>query len=658
MKLIFTEQISKELKHDFVYPFETDEGIFIIEIIARAKSWWQNLKGLRSFLKDDDITLNLDSKEIFTSNSNDGDVKAIWNGNELKGLAKTVLVAVKFKKGKHSLVFKPNKSPVLESIKISELEEIDNNTIIYSPSDNNPPEKGDRRPWMSCVFLNLAIKGLSVLASVNKKGRDDEDIKLIIDGKIEKSEDKKSHKDWLWCGKVLNGKEKEVVKALNLEKGTHSIELWADNSPRLKKIEVSVFADDSSSGENNATAIMSYMCGGAGCKENYNRYDDIISDVVSYWNNEFLKDTDPPDDPLDPNLVKAIIYQESRMGFDETAGVNVMQVGKEGDPSILTLIGTLPEYWIHNGKLILLKYDAKVETIKDSINWGVRWLYHKAQGSTSDKKRFWKPWQEAVMGYGPGKQEYIDSVWDIYKKGIKNDKKFGIIRLWSIILIIILPLFLNGGVAYSLENKIKDQIISSESEQLEDIDLTYSQDSDYFLVQVKFEEDWWEELKVGRIKNKNIEWLRIDKPPSEQAILSARFIDLEGFSDPVVEVYGLTHAGHGSLCIYEIQNDRLNLLFRTVAVDYNPDTRWAPDNFKKYGYETCGEIFAGGKLTSEYNDINKDGNLDLVLSGEQEIICESDDRSNGIHELKLASIPVKKIFLWDNDAHLWGEITY
>ena len=141
-------------------------------------------------------------------------------------------------------------------------------------------------------------------------------------------------------------------------------------------------------------------------------------------------------------------------------------------------------------------------------------------------------------------------------------------------------------------------------------------------------------------------------------ILSARFIDLEGFSDPVVEVYGLTHAGHGSLCIYEIQNDRLNLLFRTVAVDYNPDTRWAPDNFKKYGYETCGEIFAGGKLTSEYRDINKDGNLDLVLSGEQEIICESDDRSNGIHELKLASIPVKKIFLWDNDAHLWGEITY
>ena len=357
-----------------------------------------------------------------------------------------------------------------------------------------------------------------------------------------------------------------------------------------------------------------------------------------------------------------MIYQESRMGFDETAGVNVMQVGNAGDPSILTLRGKLPEYWIHNGKLILLKYDAKVETIKDSINWGVRWLYHKAQGSTSDKKRYWKSWYEAVVGYGPGKQEYVDSVWDIYKKGIKNDKKLGIIRLWSIILIMMLPLFFSGGVAYSLDNKIKGQIVSGESEQIEDIDLTYSQDSDYFLAQVEFEEDWWEEFRVGRLIKENIHWLTIDKPMNgpfgEQAILSARLVSLEGFVNPIVEVYGLTHAGHGYLYIYEIENDALKLLFETPAVDYNPDTRWAPDNYNKYGYGTCGEIFTGGKLTSGYNDVNRDGNLDLVLSGEQEIICESEDRSNGIQELKLAVIPVKRIFLWDSDARVWSEFIY
>ncbi len=161
-----------------MYSFETEEGIFLIEIIARAKSWWQNLKGLKSFLKDDDITLNLDKTEIFTSHSNDRDVKAIWNGNELKGLSKTVLVVAKLKRGKHSLIFKPDKSPVL--------------------------------------------------AKADKHGKDDEDIKLIINGKIEKNEDKKSHKGWLWCGKILNGKEKEVIMALNLEKGVHNFSDFID----------------------------------------------------------------------------------------------------------------------------------------------------------------------------------------------------------------------------------------------------------------------------------------------------------------------------------------------------------------------------------------------------------------------------------------------
>jgi hypothetical protein len=455
---------------------------------------------------------------------------------------------------------------------------------------------------------------------------------------------------------VLNGKEKEVIMALDLEKGTHSIELWADKSPCLKKIEVTVLSGDDSN-EYDDNAIKPYKDKGVFGNEDYNRFDNVISEVVSYWNNEFLKDTDPPKEPLDPNLVKAMVYQESRIGFDETAGVNVMQVGNAGDPSILTLRGNLPEYWIHNGKLILLKYDAKVETIKDSINWGVRWLYHKAQGSTSDKKRYWKPWREAVMGYGPGEQEYVDSVWDIYKKGIKNDKKLGILRLWSIILIMILPLFLSGGVAYSLDNKIKDQITSGESEQIEDIDLTYSQDRDYFLAQVEFEEDWWEEFRVGRLIKENIHWLTIDKPMNgpfgEQAILSARFVSLKGFVNPIVVVYGLTHAGHGFLYIYEVKNDELSLLFRTSAVDFNSDTRWAPDNYKKYGYGTCGEIFAGGRLTVEYKDTNKDDNLDLVLSGEQEIICESEDRSNGTKELKIATISVKRVFLWDNNVRVW-----
>ncbi|MFA6424017.1 MAG: hypothetical protein WCV83_01735 [Candidatus Magasanikbacteria bacterium] len=658
MKSIFIEKVNHEIKNDFSYSFETNEGIFLIEIIAKAKSWWQNLKGLKSFFKDDDITLNLNNAEIFTSNSKDSDVRAIWNGNELKGLTKTVLVVAKLKKGKHSLIFKPDKIPILESIRIIEIEEIDANKIIYIPIDNNPPEKGDRRPWISYVFLNLAVKELSILAKANKESGDDQDIKLIIDGKVEENEDKSSHKDWFWCGKVLKGNEKEFKKEINLKSGKHSIELWADKCPYLKKIEVIVSdTEDSSKGENNAVIIKPYTCGGVGCKENYNRYDEIIAEVVAYWNNEFLKDIDPPDEPLNPNLVKAMIYQESRMGFDETAGINIMQVGNEGDPSILTLRGESPEYWIHNGKLILLKYDAKVESTKDSVNWGVRWLYHKAQGSTKDKKRYWIPWRDAVIKYGPPEEEYIVSVWNIYKNGIKKEKN-GAVRLWSIILLALIILFCGKGEAYSFDVKMNDQIIKEQNQEIDGIELSYSKDKKYFLAQIEQEKDWWEKFGVGRLVKENIHWLTIDKPLDgpfgEQAILSAKFVDLKEFGNPLVEIYGLTHIGHGFLYIYEIKDDELNLLFKSPAVDFNPDTRWAPGNYKKYGYGTCGEIFVGGKLASDYKDVNNDGISDIILSGTQEIICESEGDFAAIHEFKVATIPVKRIFLWDNNARVWS----
>lgn len=659
MKLLHSQKINKEIKEDFFYSFETNGGIYLIEVIARAKSWWQNLKSLKSLFKDDDITLNLDNTEIFTSNSKNNDVKAIWNGNELKGLAKTALIAINLKKGGHTLRLKIDQSPSLESIKIIELEEMDNNTIVYSPLDNNPPEKGDRRPWISYVLHNLAIKKFSISASANKQGRDDEDIKLIIDGKVEKNENKNSHKDWFWCGKILKGSVATFQRQINLEKGKHSIELLSDGSPSLKNIEVSVLPDNNNS--NGEYPIKLYEYKGIFGNEEYNRYDSIIAEVVAYWNGEFLKDTNPPNESLDPNLVKAIIYQESRVGYYGGVDKNIMQVGNVGDPSIKTLRGEFKEYWIHNGEKILLKYDAKVETVKDSINWGVRWLYHKAQGITNDNRRYWVSWKEAVVKYGPPKAEYVNSVWDIYKNGIKKEKN-GTIHLWSIALLAIASLmFFDTSTAGSLEDRVKNELNINQYEVVEDVEIKYNQaDKNYFLAQIEWEKDWWEDFRVGKIKNKNINWLAIDKPPGEQAILSAKFIDLDGINNPLVEVYGLTHTGHGNLYIYEIKNESLNLLFETVAADSNPDTRWAPENYKKYGYGTCGEKFLGDKLTSDYRDINKDGMADLILSGTKEIICEKEyeylKNYYEVYEVKTDSVQIEKKFLWDKNKHTWVDM--
>jgi len=94
---------------------------------------------------------------------------------------------------------------------------------------------------------------------------------------------------------------------------------------------------------------------------------------------------------------------------------------------------------------------------------------------------------------------------------------------------------------------------------------------------------------------------------------------------------------------------------KPILVDINPDTRWAPNNFKKYGYGTCGEIFSNGKLKSEYTDVNDDGVVDIILSGTQEIICESDDTHEIDTNYKPAGIPIKKVFLWNKEDHAWVE---
>ena len=67
MRLIKEEEIKRELKgKEFVFEFGIEkEGIYGIEILTFAKSWWQNLLKLKSFFKDDDLTdLPLDYSRI------------------------------------------------------------------------------------------------------------------------------------------------------------------------------------------------------------------------------------------------------------------------------------------------------------------------------------------------------------------------------------------------------------------------------------------------------------------------------------------------------------------------------------------------------------------------------------------------------------------
>lgn len=317
MKLIKTDQFNGDITEKYTHEFDlADDGLYLIEIIASAKSWWQNFKNFKFFLKDDDISLMLDKIEITASASNVTDVRVAWNGNELKGCLKTVLIAIKLKKGEHKLTFTPDKSPYLKGVTISLVEETD--VLTYYPTDNNPAQKADGRPWLSFILINLAIKELTISARADKRGRDDDDLKLIIDGETQKNQNKTSHQDWYWCGKVSKGEEKEFKKSVNFNSGLHTIDLWADETPFLYSIELALVENNKSAGDRLSPQFI------------FNQIDELYQEIgvmVEFFQIPVdLQDSTKYDGPInfaakefgvDPIILKATLAQESKFGEEK-----------------------------------------------------------------------------------------------------------------------------------------------------------------------------------------------------------------------------------------------------------------------------------------------------------------------------------------------------
>jgi hypothetical protein len=384
-------------------------------------------------------------------------------------------------------------------------------------------------------------------------------------------------------------------------------------------------------------------------RKDYNRYDAIIQEVTDRWNSGFANDTDPPTAFLDPDLVKAIIFQETRVGNDKRndGAIDIMQVGNRGDASLKTLRGELSEYWIHEGKEILLKYEARVETVRDSVYWGVRWLYHKDQYIGFDGRRHWNSWKEAVHKYGPNKKEYTENIWSIYTKGFEKEKDGTIITLWAI------ALFLLMATPFCSQLDAADLIRETVVRQFHNsvwpvytvaVEFSY-RDKNLFAAILEEETDWWEDLHIGRLDGPEIRWLEMADPPTEQSIFSARFIGLEGIPDPVLEVYGKTHVGHGNLYLYRVGNKEVSLLLSTRAVDSYNESVWRPGGYPEYGYAACGHIYKGERLLADYRDENGDGISDAVLHGNIEVICEDviSDDPFAAQDVSVAELPVHEV---------------
>jgi len=490
MNQILRQDFNKTLKDkEFSWRFQIkQDGLYGIEITASCKSWYQNfpkkifLKVLGGILratfpkiflrfffkKDDDLTVKINDISFPKKSGKKGlfDSEVAWNGNKLRGAKKTNFFLINLSPGSHQLNFLIDQSPKLKTVRIFQIRDKD---ISYLPQDNYPSSKSNRIPWLTIVLVNLGLEKLKITASVKqgrkflKFSRDAADLKLIINGQIQKNPESILHRYWYWAGNLLKGKSKTFEKEFNLEPDIHYLELWVDRNPKVEEMKIGV-------GEGRD--IQTYIYKGVKNNEDYNRFDQEILEAVNHWNKFFFSQKYPPQEPLHPNLVKAMIYIESRMGYEEGGFPDVMQVWDKKNNTPQTIRGK--EGYLANEYISDTEYDhmnysypkewlpPKIETSKESIFWGVRWFYHKAQylktSNTNPSKliypyiREWFSWEEALVRYNPH-YWYKERVIRVYKQGIDQDDNilwggnpngFSLIKILGLISLLA-TVFLIGG---------------------------------------------------------------------------------------------------------------------------------------------------------------------------------------------------------------------
>ncbi len=429
------------IKEQFDYAIDiTASGLYSISISARVKSG----KQINS-ADDEDLQIEIDGRKFREIPPLDKpqykNIPPAFNGSKLKGLKKTAVFFIWLEKGSHIISLIPDHSARVENAVIEKKEDIKNITFAI----NEQAEDGDRRPWFAFIFVDFSLKEITVSIIAQSRWFDRDDAQIKIDGEIQSYKNASPlYRFWYWAGSLFKGREEMAYFKPNLKEGVHYVEINADRMPTLNEVKIVLAENENGQEEKN---IQSYdLFKGVNGNENYNRFDNEIIEAVDYWNDFFAGQEYPPTELLDYNLVKAIIYRESRAGYltvkkgKYPAYPDIMQVGDIDNPALATLreeAGYKANEFISKYERGHLSYSflkewlpVKVETPKESIFWGVRWMYHKAQRqygtSLGDKPpyaREWKTWKQAVIDYNGSekKYEYQRLIWQIYEDGIDPD---------------------------------------------------------------------------------------------------------------------------------------------------------------------------------------------------------------------------------------------
>lgn len=281
-------KLNKKISQSYNFDFEVNNpGLVAIFVSAKCRA--KDQTGLNT---DEDLRMQLNGlnfREIPSQkNIQLFNVPPAFNGACARGNKKTVVFFTSLNKGEHQLNLISKNSAFIEEIKIQELSGKQDVELVI----DEKTEDCNNFPWYSFVLVDLPLNYLSVDFMIEKRFRDSDDVKIIIDGIITKSIFNGKFKYWYLIGGLLKlffreqrGEKKEMNINLSpkLDSGMHYIEFWADRMPTFCKIKLSFQYAENKSSVRAANLIGTYA--------------PTIKDVSK----EFK---------VDPIIIGAVIYQE------------------------------------------------------------------------------------------------------------------------------------------------------------------------------------------------------------------------------------------------------------------------------------------------------------------------------------------------------------
>lgn len=227
MNLVVEDRNTRQIVDHEELHFTSFSAFHLITIAVRAKDKRQISQGA---LQYESVAIEIDGKRY----------PVLFQGNKLHNGLQTIFIVV-FLRGKDHTVKliagSKQKTATLESLTVAGIDL----TNTVSLTLHAQAEDGDRRPWLTCILDTLPLISFTATITYSRKKRDSDDVKIIIDGAIQKNIFKTiKFLFWRLAGSLLpqtaSTKTETEKFTVNLPKAMHTIAFEADRTPTLENI--------------------------------------------------------------------------------------------------------------------------------------------------------------------------------------------------------------------------------------------------------------------------------------------------------------------------------------------------------------------------------------------------------------------------------------